>query len=178
MWRDSHKQQLWKCTFCFCTIHLILEFTSFYLKQTYFKLSKEMTPQRTYRRHYGGPEHATYHMLEYTAIFPSWSAAMHERLKHLHQISWLSQSSLVTHRQSESKFHQRSMVVLWLPGCWSQWEGWQSVGLLLMEQFSALVGTWQRNVRVWGWMCAVKGLRGPQCLPTGETEALWCYKGV
>ena len=108
--------------------------TWIYISLPQTNLSREMTPQTTYRRHYGGPEHATYHMLEYTAIFPSQSAAVHERLKHLHRISCLCQSSLVTHRQSESEFHPKicgGPVTTWLlepvrgrlAECWTPADG-------------------------------------------------------
>lgn len=44
-----------------------------------------------------------------------------------------------------------------------------SVGPVLMEQLRALLATWQRNVSsFWGWVSAVKSLRGPQNLPTGQ----------
>lgn len=142
----------------------------------------QLTPQRLYRRHNVGPKHSTYHMVEYRAIFPSQSAAMHERLKHLHHISCLSQSSLVTHWQSESKFPSKKKtteVVLWLPGWWSQWEGEQSVGLMLMEQFRALVGTWQRNVSSLSLRLNVccERPRG-STVSTHRTEAFWSFIGV
>ncbi len=73
-------------------------------------------------------------MVEYTAIFPSQSAAMHERLKHLHHISCLCQSSLVTHSQSESKTSPKNYgggpVTTWLvepvrglAECWTRADG-------------------------------------------------------
>lgn len=73
-------------------------------------------------------------MVEYTAIFQSQSAAMHERLKHLHHISCLFQSSLVAHSQSESKFPPKKYgdgpVITWLVEsvrglveCWTHADG-------------------------------------------------------
>ncbi len=64
---------------------------------TLAQLLKEKTSQRLHRRNYVCTRHSTYHMVEYTAIFSSHSAAMHEELKQLHHISCLFQSSVVTH---------------------------------------------------------------------------------
>lgn len=72
-------------------------------------------------------------MVEYAAIFSSESPAMHERLKHLHHISCLSQSLLVTHWQSESKFprnYEGGPLTRWLveqprglAQCWTHADG-------------------------------------------------------
>lgn len=111
MQKDSHKcHSIMKMEVSFSNIiiHFILFWHSHLTSSNKLtfktQLSKEMTPEKLSRWYYVCPKHSTYHMVEYTAIFPSQSAAMHERLKHLHHISCLSQPLLVTHWQSESKF--------------------------------------------------------------------------
>lgn len=97
---------------------------------------------------------------------------MHERLKHLHHISFLSQSSLFIHWQSESKFPKKK---LWRWSCDSLAGGsseracrvldscWWSSSVLFQPRGKRMSAHW-----VWGWMSAVKGLGGPQYLPTAQ----------
>lgn len=119
-------------------------------------------------------------MVEYTAIFPSHSAAMHDRLKHLHHVSWLSQSSLLTHWQSVCKFPQ----ILWRWSCDCLAGGARERASWVLDCVGAVQSSYSHVAKgmsahwLWGWMSAVKGLGGPQCLPTGQGnfEATKVYK--